>query len=80
MPALILLRRHMLLPVRDELTEAAYIKWDTDMRLVATLGERLSRRAGLVGEDGADFLHGPSREVQTGHCASCGWPASEDSR
>lgn len=38
--------------------------WDADMRLVATLGERLSD-AQAVGETGLDFVHGPSREVQT---------------
>ena len=38
--------------------------WDADMRLVATLGERLSY-AQAVGETGLDFVHGPSREVQT---------------
>ena len=34
------------------------------MQLVATLGERLSD-AQAVGETGLDFVHGPSREVQT---------------
>lgn len=38
--------------------------WDADMRLVATLGEQLSD-AQAVGETGLDFVHGPSREVQT---------------
>lgn len=38
--------------------------WDADMQLVATLGERLSD-AQAVGETGLDFVHGPSREVQT---------------
>lgn len=38
--------------------------WDADMRLVAKLGERLSD-AQAVGETGLDFVHGPSREVQT---------------
>ena len=38
--------------------------WDADMPLVATLGERLSD-AQAVGETGLDFVHGPSREVQT---------------
>ena len=38
--------------------------WDADMRLVATLGERLSD-AQAVGETGLDFVHGPSREMQT---------------
>ena len=38
--------------------------WDADMRLVATLGERLSD-AQDVGETGLDFVHGPSREMQT---------------
>ena len=38
--------------------------WDADMQLVATLGEQLSD-AQAVGETGLDFVHGPSREVQT---------------
>ena len=38
--------------------------WDADMRLVATLGERLSD-AQAVGETGLDFVHGPSRERQS---------------
>ena len=38
--------------------------WDADMRLVATLGERLSD-AQAVGETGLVFVHGPSREMQT---------------
>lgn len=38
--------------------------WDADMQLVAKLGERLSD-AQAVGETGLDFVHGPSREVQT---------------
>ena len=38
--------------------------WDADMRLVATLGERLSD-AQAVGETGLDFVHGPSRAMQT---------------
>lgn len=38
--------------------------WDADMQHVASLGERLSD-AQAVGETGLDFVHGPSREVQT---------------
>lgn len=38
--------------------------WDADMQLVATLGEQLSD-AQAVGETGLDFVHGPSREMQT---------------
>ncbi len=47
-----------------ELRTAGVHPWEADMQLVATLGERLCD-AQAVGETGLDFVHGPSREVQT---------------